>query len=203
MLDNLIADFTDHQDLPEAIFTVGEKYYYEATSKRKNGVTDQVKESYAKALAVWQKIITELPIDPTYTAHAYYFSAACYRRLGEHADAIQYFQTVVNEWPKYQYAWSAQCLIGECYEKLRDSGSLSESEANRKIEEAYQKVVENYGDCCLFGHSCLQLAQLYERMANLYLAAEMYGIFIEIADAQDPRLNSVKARLEKLQGAKK
>jgi tetratricopeptide (TPR) repeat protein len=161
------------------------------------------KECYAKALAVWQKIITELPVEPTYTAHAYYFSAACYRRLGEYAEAIEYFQTVVNEWPGYQYAWSAQCLIGECYEKLRDSGGLSESEANPKIERTYQAVIENYGDCCLFGHSCLQLAQLYEKMGNSYLAGEMYRIFIDTADAEAPRLNGVKARLAKLQGAKK
>lgn len=94
-------------------------------------------------------------------------------------------------------------MIGECYEKLRDSGRLSEAEANPKIELAYQAVIENYGDCCLFGHACLKLGQTYERIANLYLAGEMYRIFIETADAQDPRISRVKARLEKLKGVKK
>jgi len=203
VLDTLIADFSNHPDLAETIFTVGEKHYYEATSKRKDGHTDQAKESYAKALAVWQKIITELAVDPTYTAHAYYFSAVCHRRLDEHGEAIEYFQTVINKWPDYQYAWSAQCLIGECYEKLRDSGRLSEAEANPNIEHAYQAVIENYPDCSLFGHALLGLAQLYEKMGNLDMAVEMYRIFIETADAEDPRLNGAKARLAKLQGAKK
>jgi len=203
VLDTLIADFSNHPDLAETIFTVGEKYYYEATSKRKEGHTDLAKEPYAKALGVWQKIITELPIEPTYTVHAYYFSAVCYRRLDEQEKAIEHFQRVVNQWPDYQYAWSAQSLIGECYEKLRESRALSESEANPKIEEAYQKVVENYPDCSLFGHALLGLGQTYEKMGNLYLAAEMYRIFIETADSQDPRLNGAKARLAKLQGAKK
>ena len=203
VLDNLIADFSDKPELAETVFTVGEKYYYQATSKRKNNRTEQAKECYAKALAAWQRIITELPIEPTYTAHAYYFCAACHRRLGEHREAIECFQEFVNEWPDHQYAWSAQCLIGECYEKLRDFGGLSEAEANPKIEQAYQAVVENYGDCCLFGHACVKLGQTYERMGNLDLAAEMYRVFIETADAKDPRINGVKARLAKVQGEKK
>jgi tetratricopeptide (TPR) repeat protein len=199
----LIADFNDVWNVASAVFVVGELYYNRAFQYKNQGLEGKTHDCFRKTIAVWQKIIAELPVDPTYTAHAYYFLAVCHRRLGDHEKAVEYFQTVVNEWPKYQYAWSAQCLIGECYEKLRDSGALSESETNPKIEHAYQAVIENYGDCCLFGHSCLKLAQLYEKIGKLYLAAEMYRVFVETADTEDPRLNAVNARLEKLQGAKK
>jgi tetratricopeptide (TPR) repeat protein len=202
-VDRLAADFKDVWNVASAVFVIGEAYYNRAISPENEGLGSEAKPHFTKAVAVWQRIITELPADPTCAAHSHYFSAACYRRLGDHENAIEHFQKVVNDWPEYQYAWSAQCLIGECYEKLRDSGRLSEAEANPKIGLAYQAVIEKYGDCCLFGHACLKLARLYEKMANLDLSAEMYRIFAETAEPDDPRLKYVQARLEKLKGVKK
>ena len=47
------------------------------------------------------------------------------------------------------------------------------------------------------------LGSTYEKMGELGLAAEMYRIFIEMADPNDQRIKTVKARLEKLEGATK
>jgi len=47
------------------------------------------------------------------------------------------------------------------------------------------------------------LGSTYEKMGELGLAAEMYRIFIEMADPTDQRIKTVKARLEKLEGATK
>ena len=93
-------------------------------------------------------------------------------------------------------------MIGECYEKLRDSGALSESEANPKIEQAYIAVIEKYPDCSLVGHACLKLARAYEETDQLDLAIELYRIFLDSAKPTDKRIETIRAKLDKLEGQK-
>ncbi|MFH1370217.1 MAG: LamG-like jellyroll fold domain-containing protein [Planctomycetota bacterium] len=201
-INNLIADFNDRPNLAEAIFILGEEYYSKALNPEGDANLPQTKpeEYYQKALTVWEKIITELPFNEPYTAHAYCFSAACYRELGKYEKAVEYFQTIVDNWPNYQHAWSAQCLIGECYEKLRDSGSISKAEAEPEIERAYQAVIENYPDCSMVGHACLKLSDIYLQKGSRDEAAMYLELFLETAEPSDPRINAIKERLEQLGG---
>jgi len=203
-IDILIADFNDNPELPTAIFMLGEEYYNLAFRHENEGRDTEAKEHFRKALAIWERIVTELPeSDATATAHAYYFSAGCYRKLGKYEKAVEHFQTVVDTWPNYQYAWSAQCLIGECYEKLRDSGAISEAEANPLIEQAYQAVIEKYPDCSLVGHACLKLGDMYLQKGSRDEAVACLELFLAKAHPDDPRREMVKARFEKLGGYNK
>ena len=188
-IDSLIADFNDHPDLPESLFEIGEQYYNKAFEKKNEGLDAEAKDHFTKAIVVWGKIITELP-ESTFTAHAYYFSAVCYRKLGQYEKAIEYYQKVVTDWPDYEYAWSAQCLIGSCYEKLRDSGSLPEVEANPKIEQVYKLVLEKYPYCSLVGHACLKLGQMNFEKGQWVEAAVYFELFMEKA-SEDPRRGHV------------
>jgi tetratricopeptide (TPR) repeat protein len=196
-IDILITDFNDNPELPTAIFQIGEEYYYKAMDDVNEGRNEQAKEHYQKALSVWERIIKELP-DPnsTIAAHAYYFSAVCYRKLGNYEKAVERFQKVVNSWPDYQYAWSAQSLIGECYEKLRDSGKIPKSEAEPEIEKAYQAVIERYPDCSLVGHACLKLGDMYLQKGERDKAAACLELFLNKAHPDDPCIESIKKRLE-------
>jgi TolA-binding protein len=200
-LDNLIADFNSHPGLATAVFMVGEQYYYKAFVDPNICLTVKSEESLVKAQAIWERIIQELPVSLPDTAHAYYFSAVCYRKTAHYDKAIAYYQYVVDEWPAYEYAWSAQCLIGDCYERLRDSGSLSPSEANLKMEHAYMAVLENYPDCSLAPHACLKMAQLSLDRQHKLEAITFFEMFLEVANPGDPRIESVKARLEGLREA--
>ena len=131
-------------------------------------------------------------------------------------------------------------MIGECYEKLRDSGSLPESEANPKIDEAYVAVIERYPESSVAAHAHLKLADMksqasqwdeaatyfesflekypqdkrytrvlydlaraYEEMGELERAAEIYRILLDIFDPGDSRIETVRAKLENLEGAEK
>ena len=204
IIDNLIADFNDQARLPQAIFQIGEEYYYKAMADATQGRTNQADANFVKTLSVWDRIIIQMPdSNSTATAHAYYFSAGCYRKLGKYEKAVEHFQTVVDTWPNYQYAWSAQCLIGECYEKLRDSGAISEAEANPLIEQAYQAVIEKYPDCSLVGHACLKLGDMYLQKGSRDEAVACLELFLAKAHPDDPRREMVKARLEKLGGYNK
>jgi len=188
-IDILITDFNDNPELATAIFILGEEYYNEAfnTKGDTNSPDARPEEYYRKALAVWERIVAELPqSESTDTAHAYYFSAVCYRKLGNQEKAVEYFQKVVDRWPEYRYAWSAQCLIGECYEKLQSSGKLSVSEAEPMIEQAYQVVIEKYPDCSLVGHACLKLGQPSFKKGRWSDAAYYFELFLQ-KSPDDPR----------------
>ena len=146
IIDDLIADFTDHPDLPEAILVVGEQYFKKARQYEKQGREAEAKANFIKTIAVCERIILEL--SPSYTmADAYLLSGVCYRRIGQHEKAIEYYQHVVDNWPDYRYAWSAQMRIAFTYEYLRNNGIIPQPEADILIKAAFEAVVENYPKC--------------------------------------------------------
>ena len=160
IIDNLIADFNDHPDLPDAIFELGHKYYTKARLKVKDGLEGQAIDYYRKAIAQWERIIHIWP-RCSYAPRAYYCSAVVYsQELGEHLKGIDYYQQIVGNWPDYQYASHAQFLVGKYYEILRNSGRLADSEANPKIEQAYKAVLEKYPDCKSVPYAALKLGRL-------------------------------------------
>lgn len=145
-IGSLIADFSNRPALHRAVFEIGEQYYNQAFEDEEQGRTAEAKDHFTKAIAVWERIIKELP-ESTDTALAYNFAAECYRRLGQYEKAIEYYQKVVDNWPGYEYAWNAQFLIGHNYEDLKKSGVISKSEADAKIKAAYEQVLEKYPAC--------------------------------------------------------
>jgi tetratricopeptide (TPR) repeat protein len=207
ILDGLVAAYGGNPALPDAVFRIGEEYYNKALNAKDEPNLPEAKpeEYYQKAMIVWERITKELPkSESIFTTHAYYFSAGCYRKLGNQEKAVERFQKVVDRWPDYQYAWSAQCLIGECYEKLQSSGKLSASEAEPLIEQAYQAVIEKYPDCSLVEYACLKLGDMYLQKGNQDKAVACFELFLKTAGPADSRIkNTIKMRLERLGGQNK
>jgi len=200
-LDNLIADFNSHPGLATAVFMVGEQYYHKGFEDPNQCRVVKSEENLGKAKGIWEKLISELPVSLPDTAHAYYFSAVCSRKMAQYDKAITYYQHVVDKWPAYVYAWSAQSLIGDCFEKLRNSGSLSPSEANPKMEAAYTAVLENYPDCSLAPHACLKMAQLSLDRGQKPEAITFFEMFLELANPNDPRIENIRTKIKKLKEA--
>jgi len=93
-----------------------------------------------------------------FTQHAWYFTGVCYRRhLGDYEKALEYGQKVVNKWPDYQHAWHAQLRIAHSYKRMKNKGIITASEAEPKIKQAYEALVENYPDCRLVHDAYLTL----------------------------------------------
>jgi len=179
-LDRLIDDFKGHPVLPEALFAIGELYYYKAFDDPNKCIKVKSEEYLKKAKDIWERIIAQCPQSQSIgLKHAQYFSAVCYRRLGEYEKAISRYQKVVDNWPEYQYAWSAQFLIGQCYARLKESGVLSESEANPKIEEAYSAVIEKYPDCPLADRACLKLGRMNFEKGQWVESAMYFELFLQ------------------------
>jgi len=164
-IDNLYVEFKDHPDLAEAIFDVGSKYWDIARTERnkinlKPGpnnpippnlrqwpiLDDKIKGNYTKAHVIWERIIKELSSSST-TAQACHMVAECHRKLSQEQQAIEYYQTVVNNWPDYQYAWHCQYMIGRIYKDLKNSNTIPESDADLIIKDTFERLVENYPDC--------------------------------------------------------
>jgi tetratricopeptide (TPR) repeat protein len=150
-IDSLIVNYKNSSDLPEAIWSIGEQYWAQALSelgKAGHGkdLNENTSEYFKKALAVWERIIRELP-PSIITAQAYHMSAECYRYLGQEEKAIEYYQKVVDNWPEYQYAWHTQFLIALLFDELEDSGRISQKEAAIQITRACERLLSDYPDC--------------------------------------------------------
>ena len=200
----MISDFDDHPDLPEAIFVIGEQYYNKAFEDPNKYIKVKSPENFKKAKDIWEKVIARCADSKSIgLKHAQYFTAVCYRRVGEYEKAITHYQKVVDNWPDYQYAWSAQYLIGTCYEKLKYYNSLPESESDPKIEQAYKAVVEKYPDSPMVPTSSIKLGYMNLKRGQRVEAAMYFELFLATARLNDPRIESIEARLEELKGEEK
>lgn len=187
-IDNLYIEFKDNPELAETIFNIGDKYWDMAINEveKDNSSSDpnneipgnlsgilseKSKDYFEKALAVWKKEYEQLPLS-RYTKDAWYFSGVIYRRhLRDTAKGLTYYQKVVDEWPDYRYAWSAQAMIGHCYGQLLDAGLMSEAEAEPKIEQAYKTLIERYPDCSLTQGAYIKVGQINYKNAQWEQAA--------------------------------
>jgi len=119
--------------------------------------------------------------------------------LGEYEQAVDYFQTVVDYWPHYQHAWSAQYLLGSCYEKLKQAGLVEPAQADELIEDAYEAVLSKYADSSVADNACLKLAQINLDRGDEAIAAEYLRLFLELAEPDDSRIPGVEAQLEQIE----
>jgi tetratricopeptide (TPR) repeat protein len=142
-LDKLIADFEEHPWLVEALFRVGEKYFMGGFSAENEGLEDESKEYFGKAVATWEKIITDMA-ESKYAADALLHTGDSCRRLGEYDKAIGYYQKLVDEWPDSKYAWHAQYLVAHTCEDLMTTGLMSEENATDLIRGAYERILRDY-----------------------------------------------------------
>lgn len=193
--DKMIADFNGHPDLAEAIFIIGEKYYYDALDDVNVGLTEQAKANFTRTVSVWDRIITE-PFEPNsiFVQDAYYFAGYCYGQLGEYEKAIQYWQKIVDDWPNYKYAWNAQSRIASSYYMLGNSGVMTQSEAHSQIEQTYKSVVENCPDCPSVKDASIWLGYLNYSKGQWADAAMYFELFLEKAP-DDQQLVDVLYRL--------
>lgn len=187
VLDNLIADFRDNTDLADVIFRIADEYYNRGIGHKKAGRDNEGDKFYRKAIPVWEKMIQKLPLSAEYTPRAYWCAAVVYsQELREYAKGIEYYKYILDDWPKYKFAYHAQFLVGRYYEKLRDSGTVGESEANAKIEQAYKSVIQNYPDSDSTPVAALNLGRMYFKSAQWADAAHYFEVFVQIDNGRAP-----------------
>mgnify|MGYP006288516605 CR=1 FL=1 len=198
IFDQTLTQYKDRPILPKAVALMAEAYYEQAI--RKDLPMSFRKEHYRKALSEWERVIEQFDEVPYTTAMAHYFAGVCHRRLGEYDEAIEYFSAVTEKWPDFVYAWSAQCLTGSCYEKLRDSQAILYDRGTDLMEEAYRRVIERYPDCSEVPVASMKLGELCLRRGERNEAIEYFKLFMEKAHPSDSRRRKVEAHLKRLGG---
>lgn len=197
LFQKILTDYKGHPRLAEAVHWMADGYLDQAIviergaaeqvgaakyaqTVREQGRPEAVKDYCRRAIEKWQITINELPPTPRYTERAWYFTGVVYRRhLGEPQKALPYYQKVVEAWPDYEYAWSAQAMTGLCYEMLVRSGRMTEQEAQPKIEQAYRAVVEKYSNCPLAPETYIKLGVLNLNRGRWDEAAGYLQQFVE------------------------
>jgi len=194
---DILSKYAQDPRLPQAISLMAEGYLDQAiaieqdTAKRigsanyakmvrEQGRSEVVKKYCRRAIEKWQIIIQDLPPTAHNTVQAWYFTGVVYRRhLGEPEKALPYYQKVADEWPDYQYAWSAQSMIGLCYENMIEKGKISREAAAPHIEQAYKTAIEKYPNSPLDAQTILKLARLSFDSGQWEQAISYYGQFLE------------------------
>jgi tetratricopeptide (TPR) repeat protein len=144
IFETLIVRYRDHYKLPETILMIADSYQSQSYRLEKEGHNALADDYRRRALAKWN-IITSNPSEDDYiSALAHKLSGDIHRRLGEYEKGIEHYQIVVANWPKFQYAWHAQFLVGRCYEQMKQAGTISVSEADDQIRTAYEQLLQNY-----------------------------------------------------------
>ena len=159
----VLSDYAGDPRLPKAVHLMAEGYYERALTERKqaleadsaedmlkamaDGPPEVAVQHFQKAMAHWGLIINQLPERPDTTAAAYHFTGACYECMRQYDKAIPCYQALVERWPDYEYAWHVQYLIGHIYEYLKESEAVPASEADPRIQAAYEQLVARYPNC--------------------------------------------------------
>ena len=159
-LDELIADFIDHPDLPDVILEIGGAYYRQGRLRAAEGDTEREKAFYRDAISIYERLNKEFA-DSEEAPTAFFRLGVLYaQELGEYQKGIDCFEAAVKNRPDYKFGGTAHSLIARYYKKLRDSGAISEAEANTRIKKEYQAVVENWPDCLWIETALLNLGRM-------------------------------------------
>jgi len=145
-LDDLLTHHSGDPVLPMAAFSVAQAYRDAAVSRRKEGRHADSARAYARAAGAFKGIIER--VEPsTCTPESYYLLAECYDGMGMIEEAIACYRVIVNTWPEWDLAWSAQFLVGYKYSHLKKAGLMNAIAADKQILAAYSSLLTAYPDC--------------------------------------------------------
>ncbi|HIJ71118.1 MAG TPA: tetratricopeptide repeat protein [Planctomycetes bacterium] len=111
---------------------------------------------------------------------ACFISGVCYaQEFGEYEKGIDYFQAAVDSRPDYEFGGVAYSLIARYTKKLKDSGAIAEAEADARIKEAYQAVVESWPDCRWVETALLELGRMCFAEGEIVDAIMYYEMLLD------------------------
>jgi outer membrane protein assembly factor BamD (BamD/ComL family) len=124
-----------------SLFVIGEEYFLRGEELISQGGREEGRQNLSRAIEIWESVRTQ-SADSLHQAHAFYYSAAAYHKIGRYEDALACYQHLVDQWPGYEKAWYAQFMIAQCSEELARQNKLPLESANA----AYQRVIDKYPD---------------------------------------------------------
>ena len=106
-IDRLIADYNDHPNIAKALSQIAEEYLYA--------------KNYQRAIELWELTETD------YAKYAFpskdevpYLLATCYKRLQEYDRAIEYYEQMLQRYPRNKFAYRVPYRLGMIYMREKD-----------------------------------------------------------------------------------
>jgi tetratricopeptide (TPR) repeat protein len=188
LLASKTAEPTADNTASRSMFHTGRSHYKQAVENKAKGRGEQSREYVYKAITVWERLIGEFPSSPE-VAQAYYNLAICYGQfLADYHKSIGYFEKVIDNWPNSGRANVARYYVGKYYEILKRTGAIPASEANARIEEAYQAVVEHNPQSSAGRAAMLRLGGLSLQSRRWVDATKYLELFLLNDRGQSPKL---------------
>ena len=80
---------------------------------------------------------------------AFYFSAECYRKMGQDEKAIELYQTILDRWPYYEYGCSSLVRIYKIYKSHWVAGDISYEQYNALVRSIFEQLVAMCPSCAV------------------------------------------------------
>ena len=129
----LVSSYVDTKGVGRDVFQIGEEYYFLGEKLVKDGKKEKGWDAFQRAIDIWRNNTDQIE-DSRHRCLAFYYSAVAYQNTGEMDKAVQFYNTVVTQWPDYEKAWDAQFMIVRICRDLRREGKLAKAQADPIIQ---------------------------------------------------------------------
>jgi TolA-binding protein len=177
-LGKMVADFNGNPELQMAVLLVGEKYYRE----RK---TDDYAE---KAKKVFRIITEKLPVSVV-TAEACCWAGDCCTELGQYKEAIGYYTRSCDGFAQfgcfagsrsdYDFRWRSLYMTGQSYQKMGQTGAISQAEAETGTIVSYERLVKDFSDSGAAKEALGLLGRIYAGKNQWQDSARCYEEYVK------------------------
>jgi len=143
-LTELESSLSDASQLNDAILLAGEQYYLKGCDLSVQGQYASAESYFQKSINLWIKVksrVADNAIKPGFWDWAGY----CYKNTGQFDKSLECFKKKYELYPDHSPSQTL-LLIGQNYESLNSSGSMSKAEFSTNIKAVYGDIVKLYPD---------------------------------------------------------
>jgi tetratricopeptide (TPR) repeat protein len=191
LLDNFIADFKQNYYAGDCLGRVVIGCYKRSVELREQKQPEKAMRYREVSANIWQKLPKANLQWGADTAYLYLYVGANYLELRRWEDVIENFQKLIEDYPDFEHACSAQTAMSYCYEKLRDSGGLPKEGVNPILEDTYKAILTNYPGCYATKEVSYRMAGLMLEKGDKTSASTYYKMFLQAANSESERLSTI------------
>lgn len=200
-MDRLYTDFfPDHpKEAVDSVLDIGEEYYWAAQAAAMRKDPQSAAVFYEKGINVLSGTLPILP-DADTRCMAFYMIGLDYWYLEQWLPAADAFIDSVEANSQFMFADAMHWLVADCYEKLKQNGSVSAETADGMIEWGYQTLFNEYPGSPRTEHAALRLGEINLERGQPVTACLYFNWFLDHAFEKDMRIAAVEKILEGMQG---
>ena len=143
IFDAMLQDFKDHSYLPSSVILTAEGYYRRSQKTKEKDETFPANRLINKTMQTANIVKARWP-NSIEVPNALFLVGECHYQLKDYQKSADIFQQVVDGYPNSEMAVNALFMVAESYRTLKETGGVSQSEADLKIRSAYEQLLQKY-----------------------------------------------------------